>query len=269
MDLRVVFTALLTICASAPSVAQPLQACAANLEYPPYVFSKRRSVVSAKEVTGISIDVLNTALENLGEPPAHVERFPWVRCLKLVELGKFDIILNVPTAQIDPAPYFISEPYAELHTEYFVSRLRWPRGIAIHNLQDLRSFRVCGLLGNRYDSYGLRSGWVDTGTNNYVSLIKKLHAGHCDLFMEKSEVIAGLVAEDAELRGLLSSSIIIRTRLPEDSPIGLHYAISRRKENSKRLLRELNRTIRQLRLSGELENLRKSYMAGHANTSRQ
>ena len=111
----------------AAQASEPIHACAADLEYPPYLFTQHDS--QRVTLVGLAIDILQTSLKNAGEPPARIEKLPWLRCLKLVEVGEIDIVLNVPTAQIDPQPYRISEPYAVVHTIYVTSRVNSPRGI--------------------------------------------------------------------------------------------------------------------------------------------
>lgn len=238
---------------AAPAAGAALRACAADLEYPPYLFSRRDGKDGPVTAQGLSADILQYALRKAGRSPAVIQRLPWLRCLKLAELGEFDVVLNVPTAQIDATPYLISASYAELHSIYFVSRRQRPNGIAIGNLQDLRSFRMCGLRGNRYESYGVQTSDVDTGANNYVSLINKLHVGRCDLVVEKSEVVSGLLALDPQLRVLLTSPMVRAMPLPEDSPIGLHFAVSRLKPDSAYLVGQLDAGISELRHTGKIK----------------
>ena len=242
----------------AAHASEPIHACAADLEYPPYLFTQHDG--QRDTLVGLAIDILQTSLKNAGEPPARIEKLPWLRCLKLAEVGEIDVVLNVPTAQIDPQPYRISEPYAVVHTIYVTSRVNSPHGIIIHSLEDLKKYRICGLLGIRYDSYGIDTAQVDAGSNNYRSLINKLNAGHCDLFLEKREIIDGLQARSPELKAMLNSASLVQTPLPEDSPLGLHYAISRRIPNAQVLLDRLNTTIATLQNNKQLDKWMTSYL---------
>jgi polar amino acid transport system substrate-binding protein len=240
-------TVLLAWRANAASV----RACAAEVEYPPFLFSANASVAQGTHAAGYALDVLQLALKNAGKGNATVERLPWLRCLRMAEVGQMDVVVNVPTAQIDPKPYWITDPYAELHSAYFYSLKSRPKGIKINNLQELTHYNVCGLMGNSYEAYGLDLQRVDTGARTYVSLIRKLEAGYCDVFIEKREVVDSLAARDRELRELLGQSSLVRRDLPEDLPSGLHFAISRRFPDGESLQASFNETISKLRSSKE------------------
>ncbi len=226
--------AFVLVSAQNAGAAPVLTACGANIDYPPYLYGAENAQ------RGVVIDILKHAWPGSS---FSVRKLPWRRCLKLAELGQIDLVLNVPTAQIDPAPFHITESYAQLHSVYFVAPSRWPRGIAITNVQDLRSYRVCGLMGNRYDSYGLPSQAVDLGANSYSALIGKLEAGFCDLFIEKREVINGLLKFDKPLADRFADAKLVATALPEDSPIGLHFAVSKASPRATELLEQLNGEI--------------------------
>lgn len=260
---------LMTLAASELKAADVVRACATNLEYPPYLFTKPAGPQLQGEHGGLAYDVLQYALRRHGRAPAQVSRLPWPRCIKLVEIGDLDLIMNVPTAQIDPSPFYISAPYATVHSVYYTSRKHWPNGLAIANVQDLRKYRVCGLIGNRFDGYGMPGQGVDTGASSYLSMINKLLAGHCDLFIEKMEVIDGLILRNSELARALRSPSLVRTPLPEDSPFGLHFAISRRKPGGQLLLAQLNSAISNLKKKQQLNRWLKEYTGSRAPPARK
>lgn len=245
--------------ASELQAADSVRACATNLEYPPYLFTRAGATDSGPGQAGLAYDILKYALKQHGRPPVHIARLPWPRCIKLVEIGDIDLIINVPTAQIDPGPFYISEPYAVVHSVYYTSRQHWPNGLAIANVQDLRKYRVCGLIGNQFDGYGLRGQGVDTGANSYLSMVNKLMAGHCDLFIEKMEVIDGLIARDSELARAFNTPSLARMPLPEDTPFGLHYAISRRMPGGQLLLEQLNAAIASLHEKQQIDKWLQEY----------
>lgn len=249
----------LLACFSLPSqAADVIHACAADLEYPPYLFTQADA--TGTNLVGLAIDVLQLSLKKAGKPPAQIQKLPWLRCLKLSEVGDIDLVLNVPTAQIDPQPFRISQPYAVVHSIYVTSRVNSPHGLTIRTVDDLNRYRICGLLGTRYDSYGIDTAKVDVGSNNYLSLVNKLVADHCDLFLEKREIIDGLKAHSPELKAAFNTASLVETRLPEDSPLGLHYAVSRRIPNSQALVDQLDATIAALQDSKQLEKWIAGYL---------
>jgi polar amino acid transport system substrate-binding protein len=251
--------ALLTLSFSCPSnAAEIVRACAANLESPPFLFTRQDG--DNENLVGLAVDVLQQSLKNAGMPPAQIQKLPWLRCLKLTEVGEVDVALNVPTAQIDPQPFRISQPYAVVHSVYITSRINSPHGLKIRNVEDLNHYHICGLLGTRYDSYGIDTGKVDVGSNSYLSLINKLVAGHCDLFLEKREIIDALQMRTPELKTAFTSNSLAESLLPEDSPLGLHFAVSRRIPNSKAFADQLDTTIATLQDSRQLEKWTAAYL---------
>lgn len=116
------------------------------------------------------------------------------------------------------------------------------------------------MLRIRYDSYGIDTGMVDAGSGNYLSLINKLNAGHCDLFLEKREIMDGLQARSQELRTAFNSSSLVQTPLPKDSPLGLHFAVSRRIQDSEALLEQIDAGIAILKRTGQLNKWMASYL---------
>jgi polar amino acid transport system substrate-binding protein len=240
------------------NAAAPTRACVADLEYPPYLFTQHDG--KNEQLVGLGVDVLQFSLKRVGLPTAQIQKLPWLRCLKLAELGEVDLILNVPTAQIAPQPYRISNPYAIVHSVYVTSHINSPHGLIIKTVEDLNRYRICGLLGVRYDSYGIDTNKVDTGSSIYLSLFNKVQANHCDLFLEKREIMDALLARSPELKAAFNSASLVQTSLPEDSPIDLHFAISRKIPNSQILLDQLNTSIAILQGTKQLDKWMRSYL---------
>ncbi|NEX61743.1 substrate-binding periplasmic protein [Noviherbaspirillum galbum] len=253
---------ILFLHAAAARAGEVIRACAADIEYPPYAYSSGRADKGMPQAQGVGIDVLRRILERTGKETAEVSLLPWKRCLKMAETGAIDVVINVPTAQIDPTPFLISEPYADVHSMYYVSRRNHPDGIRIRNLGNLRSYKICGLIGNTYESYGIPTESVDRGAKTYLALVDKLHAGHCDLFIEKREVMEGLVRFNADLTNALGPAQIAGASLPEDAPIGLHFAISKRSRDAGRLLERIDDEITALRSSKSVDRMLKKHLGG-------
>jgi len=253
-----VLLAIICLCAeTAAAFNSPLNVCASDVDYPPFLYADGGN---AEKSAGLGVDILQLVMTKLGRPPAVILRLPWLRCLNAVETGKLDMVIDVPTAEIDPAPYWITEPYFEVHSVYYYSTKARPGGIDIRNLEQLKRFNVCGLMGNRYEAFGIDTAKVDTGTRTYTALVRKLDAGFCDLFLEKSEVIDSLMRRNAELRTLLTSPGLQRRDLPEELPSGLHFAISRHMQGGKALQQSINGVIQSLHATKDIERLQQPYL---------
>lgn len=247
------FTALLLLAAPAMAAPAPLLACAADAQLPPFSYSQHNRTI------GMAVDLLARLLQEAGLPAAQVEMLPWRRCLALVQSGRYALALNAATAQVDPAPFLVTEPYVQLNSVYLYSSRYFSSGLSIRQLDDLHRYRVCGLMGHTFESYGLDNAKVDVGAANYPQLIAKLHAGHCDLFLDKREVIAALHLVDTRLKDTLTDGSLQIRPVPEEAPVGLHFLVSRRIKQAVPLRNALDAGIQRLIRNKAMQGLLAPY----------
>lgn len=217
-------------------------ACAAETDFPPFAYRLAKPG-GIPVVRGSAPELLDGILKRAGAAPLQLDFLPWPRCLKLVEYGKYAIAIDVPTAQVDPAPYLVSEPYAFVNSVYVYSTAMHPGGLKIDRADDLARYRSCGLMGYTFDTYGLDINKVDVGAGSYPQLLGKLLAGRCDLVLEKREVFNALPLLGDEMRSALSNPSLQMRPIPGEEPLGLHFIVSRRAHNAAALLREINAGI--------------------------
>lgn len=243
-----------------------LRVCAADIVVPPFLFwdhiSGDAKTPNSYEpsVHGYSMDVLTRIAQKLNLQAPKIQLLPMPRCIKEVRDGQFDVILNVLPNQGDLKPLLVSNAYYDLHSHYFYSRKAHPQGIQIKSLQELKNYRVCGLYGYTYEEYGLGGSNLDMGARDYKSLILKLHANRCDIFIERREIWAGLYLIDSDLQHMLQDPNLEDAPLPEQAPLQFHIALSRRLPNANALLVQINDTISQLRASRELDQMMEAYI---------
>jgi len=247
------FTALLLLAAPALAAPVPLLVCAADAQLPPFTYSQHNRTI------GMAVDLLARLLKEAGLPAAQVEMLPWRRCLALVQSGRYALALNAATAQVDPAPFLVTEPYVQLNSVYLYSSRYFSSGLSIKQLDDLHRYRVCGLMGHTFESYGLDNAKVDVGAANYPQLIAKLHAGHCDLFLDKREVIAALHLVDTRLKDMLTDGSLQIRPVPEEAPVGLHFLVSRRIKQAVPLRNALDAGIQRLIRNKAMQGLQAPY----------
>lgn len=227
--------------------------CAAEPDLPPFLFLAKNN-----QQQGLSIDILKYSYAQSKQALPQIERFPWKRCLYMGAVGEVEIVVNVPTAQIDPKPFLISDSFAQLHSVFYASKSRFPKKFAIKDLEDLKNYNLCGTLGAEYDSYGIQTERVDTGAKTLLALIDKTEMGRCDLFIEKREVMAALAASDPQLKKRILN--LVERPLPEEEPLGLHFAISRRAPNAAKRLAQINQSIAELNKSGQITRWQAKYL---------
>ncbi|WP_158253595.1 substrate-binding periplasmic protein [Chromobacterium alticapitis] len=247
--------AALLIAAADMTQAAPLRACASDVDFPPFVLTSTSGFAGGTQNTGLAVNVLQRALRRAGREPAIVERLPWRRCQETVAYGQRDIIIDVPTRELDNKRFLATEAYADVHHLYFYSLKRYPKGPPLRSLADLKHHMVCGLLGSHLDAFGIDAEHQDTGSKNERSAIIKVDQGRCDVFIEVREVVDSLSAHDAELRDLFNTPTIRRANLPGETPAGLHFAFSRALPDAPALQRAFNATIRDLIRNNEMKRM--------------
>ncbi|NEX59987.1 substrate-binding periplasmic protein [Noviherbaspirillum galbum] len=235
-----------------------INACEDIGEWPPYTYLERENGKPTAKVTGFAVDVLRQIFKDQPAPPG-IELLPWARCLKEVQNGsRYQMALNVSYSDERAKTYLLSQPYYLTSSNVFYSRKHHPAGLSIRKLADLQQFRVCGVAGYNYETYGLKPGMVDQGTQNFPSLISKLHAGRCDLFIEKYEVMAGFSAIG---QPLLSDPDLGRATLEGVPPTAFHMAVSRDYPQGEKLVARINDGIASLKASGAMDRMLRRYFS--------
>lgn len=230
--------------------ADELRACVSEVAMPPFVITNED-----KRVDGVAPQILRLAAKQLGFEQISLTALPFARCIGMSAAGQFDIVVNVPTAQIDPKPFVISKPFIRVNSQYFYYRSRFPSGLVIGSLADLTKFKVCALQGYNADVYGLTPSQVDAGAKSYDVLVKKLELGRCDLFIERREVLSGLYLYDPVLRGKLFGATIDHRDLPDDEGNFLHFAISRKSNKADKLKIGIDKFITEIKRTKKIDML--------------
>ncbi len=245
------------ICAQDLS-GETINICDDGGEWPPYTFYKRTSSGKRTEnVTGFSVDLIQKILTGRGIS-FNLKLVPWKRCLRGVKKGRpFQMALNASFSHQRNADYYMTRPYYHTTNYYFYSNKVYPEGLNITSVDDLQRYRVCGLLGYNYETYGFSDGTMDQGAKTFPALISKLHEKRCSLFLEKYEILAGFMTIGEPL---LSDPDLSWKQVPGMPPTRFHMLISKDIPFGKDLQELINRSIEKMTTSGELNRMLKSYI---------
>lgn len=246
-----------------PICAQDLSGKTINIcddggEWPPYTFYKRTSSGKKTDtITGFSVDLIQRILIPKGIS-FNLELVPWKRCLKGVKKGRpFHMTLNASYSDRRNADYLMTRPYYHTTNYYFYSNRAHPKGLNIKSVDDLQRYRVCGLLGYNYETYGFKEGEMDQGAKTFPALINKLHNNRCTLFLEKYEILAGFTAIG---RLMLADPGLSRQPVPGMAPTRFHMLISKNIPYGKDLKILIDQSIKEMTASGELNQMLKTYI---------
>ncbi|MFE8070635.1 transporter substrate-binding domain-containing protein [Marinobacteraceae bacterium S3BR75-40.1] len=236
---------------------QTLTACDDDAEWPPFAFYRRDDERQPPGVIGYSVDVLQAIFQE-DDIDVTVKLVPWKRCLREVQQGgRFQALVDATLNPERAKRFLVSRPYYTTRAYYFYSARHHPEGLDIQHPQDLKAYRVCGLLGYNYVIYGVPKSRVDTTTRNFDDLIAKLHRDRCDLFIEQFEIIAGFSFTSD--RDYLADNELGMAPLPYMKPIPFHMMFARNELGSA-LKALVDQRLKVLDRSGRLEELLQRYM---------
>ncbi|MBB5205568.1 polar amino acid transport system substrate-binding protein [Inhella inkyongensis] len=253
----VFFCLSLAIAQPAIASAPPIKVCDDVAEWPPFTYRQRGPNGEVQAVVqGFSVDVLRQILSARGRS-FQIELLPWLRCLREVESGTVHLALNA-SANAERAKQFrLSLPYYGTTHSYFYSRRRFPKGLRIQHVDELKRYHLCGVHGYSYAAYGLSNNQIDQGAFKFSQVVAKLHAQRCDVGIEKYEAVAGarLVGPD-----LLADPDLGHGQIPGLDGGEFHMLISRSHPEGEALHALINQGITQLKESGQMRTLWRRYL---------
>lgn len=234
-----------------------IQVCGDGAGWPPYTFFKREDGKKTKEIAGYDVDVLNYIFSKQGIKVTFAMP-SWNRCLKLTEAGNpYQIALSASYSKERDTKYLMTRDYYITKPYYFYSRKKYPQGINITGKEDFLQYKVCGLFAYNYAGFNVPFGKIDQGSENFDSVVKKTHAGRCDLFVSRYEIIAGFASIDINyLEGGLGYSPI-----PGATQDKFYMLISRNYKHANRLKKIIDEGITDMEKSGKLGKILEKYIS--------
>lgn len=226
--------------------------CEDDNEWPPYSYFKRQDGQKTDKIVGFAVDVVD---EIFARHHIHytISLIPWARCLAELKNGtSYQMALNPSYSEERAKTYLLTRAYYSTSNYYFYSLKNNPAGLPIGGMADLKRYTVCGIHGYNYATYGFRAGEMDQGARDFRSLIGKLHAGRCTLFLEKYEVMAGYSVIGSPY---LDDPNLGRTAVPGMAPTPFHLGISRGFAKAEALKGLLDQEVTHMEASGRLQAL--------------
>ncbi len=227
----------------------PILFCGDQAGWPPYTYEE------GKTVKGYDIDVLARIFE-ASEQQYKVHMLPWRRCLEMVKDGQMHVALSASGNEERAILYHMSTPYYYVTPSYIYLKSRFPGGLNIAPSEITQDYKVCGLRGYSYHSFGLPTENIETTSRTFSQLFHKTEAGRCDLLLGRYEVLQGFALTGQTLM----TDIWQHTPVPGIEPDDFRMLVSRATENSAQLHHFLNRRITELQRSGELTRLLRVYL---------
>jgi polar amino acid transport system substrate-binding protein len=240
-----------------PFVGEKIAICEDGAEWPPYTHYQRVNGQATKEVVGFSVDVVNEIFKKHGIE-SKVDLIPWARCqAELLDGTTYQMALNASFNAKRDHDYLLVKPHYSIRSDYFYSKKNHPNALTINSVKDLQNYNVCGMLGYNYDEYGVKAVKLDQHSTDFSSMISKLYAGRCDLFIEKYEIMAGFKVTGQDF---LADPNLGAAAIPGFPTSNFHMMISRKYPKAAALKEILEAGITEMEASGRLQELSKKYV---------
>lgn len=243
---------LVLIASPLPAEPAVVHVCEDAGGWPPFLYRARAGDVAKGEAAGLSVQIAEALFDEL-DRPWDITLLPWKRCLQEVESGKhYTMILNASFQPERAESYHYSRPYYRITPYYFFDRHTHPEGLEVRGVDDLKRYRIGGILGYNYSYANLNESDIQSaGIYNLEALLTRLHTQQFDLFVENVEIVAGhyLLRDDAEGWQALGMA-----PLPDAPPTAFHMLFSRSVAGTA-LYREADAALERLQNSGEIARL--------------
>ena len=207
---------------------------------------QRRLHIQSGQPSGISIEISKAAFNVMGRSVTFIGNLPWKRCLNEVQNGNIEFAMGAYFSEARAQIFDYSIHYNTLTPQIFFLT---SNPVIVSDLNSLRRYRGCGLLGSSYIHYGLKNEELDLGAG-YDSLLRKLRAKRCDYFLEELEVISNFKKLG---KNILVEPDITHMNVPWASPPS-RYLITAKGSNTK-LMEQLNLALESVIRSGKAEEV--------------
>ncbi|MDP2371706.1 substrate-binding periplasmic protein [Rhodoferax sp.] len=210
---------------------QALLICDDAAGWPPYTFVDPKN---PDKIVGASKDLIFGILERAGYAP-QITLLPWKRCLAQVESGQVTMLLNASFSEERAQKFLMTRPYYRLHSVLFYRTSKYPSPPKLTTVQDMKSYRYCGLHGYNYTMYDIPKSQLDTGAKDEVSRFAMLKRDRCDFVLGDVEVLQAFSA-----MGQLDLDGTSHLPIPGVKPKEFHAMVSKALVDADKLLKILD-----------------------------
>ncbi|ARU55876.1 amino acid ABC transporter [Oleiphilus messinensis] len=242
------------------SAEQPIvNVCDDQAEFPPYTYYERvNGQKNTSKISGAMMDVL-TEITKLTGFSFSVKLLPWSRCLyEIATKDKFEMYMNaIYTKKRGEMAYMTKRIYT-MSRGYWYSKEKYPNGLVIDFMDELKNYRLLGVYGWSYETYGIQDEdkiFVGKG-KNYSNAFEMLKMGRGDILLGGYPVAYGFesVGQKIAPNGFQWSTI------SSAPPSEFHIFISKRSPRAKELLTKINQAIDTLNKDNTIDTIFKHYI---------
>lgn len=225
--------------------------------WPPYIYP---SAQNKNQPTGAMVDFLDDLFKEIGLEYSVTLR-PWKRCLeevkKATSTDEFEIVSNASFNEERAEAYHVTKPIYRTTPGAFYSKERFPQGLKLQRLADLKKYKICGVLAYSYLEYDLEKSDIYTTAGTLEKIFIMLDKNRCEIIVSSIEPLVGM-----KLFGKnIVSNRITSVAVPGAQQSTFHLLISRGSPRSEELLEKLDLAIDKLTSNGTWAGIRAKYQA--------
>ncbi|MBV8501380.1 MAG: transporter substrate-binding domain-containing protein [Paucibacter sp.] len=165
--------------------AAPISVCIQPGPPPWAYWQDSASNATKRTLTGISVETVRAAFQQIGQSVDIRGDLPWARCMEMVEKGLIDFAMDAFFDSERAKRFDYSIHYRSATPQIFFRRAD---PVVIGHVSELKRYRGCGLHGWSYEHYGLSKNDLDIGFV-FENMVKKLKAKRCDYFVDEIETV--------------------------------------------------------------------------------
>ena len=231
-----------------------LKLCLAEADFPPFTF---KVDVANSEYKGYTVELIEYVSTHL-ERPIVIRKFPWKRCLFLLERGEVDIVADAYHDVQRAKKFYYSRPYYKMTPQFYYDQRVFPDGFPhASGPVSLPEYRGCGIQGYSYEHYGPGYNRLIKSASSLVQLFWQLARKRCDYVVEELEIVEGV--------NLLGPSIIDLSNIKHARPESarspeLHFIYSKDRAIDAKIIADINVAIQSFINSGQASKVMEKLM---------
>jgi polar amino acid transport system substrate-binding protein len=241
------------LCAAQP----PVQVCLGDsYEWAPYTYWERvDGAVDRERLTGYSATRVLNALSQLGLT-YRVRYMPWPRAqqemAEFAEKGRCELTWDASYNAARAGFAYYSVPLYRVRLGLIYSRKRFARAPSLQMPQQLRDYKVCGVIGFNYQPYGI--DWPIERLPTMQQNLDMLDRQRCDFFPSEIEPLFGGIA----LGTFTAPGSLESLDLPQQKTF--YLMVSKGSPRASELVNSINQVLIEQQESGEATQLQQRYL---------
>lgn len=169
---------------------------------------------------------------------------PWNRALEMSKTGKFDGLLGAYYSEEREEHFVFTVPVSQNQESFFQKK---GGNISFSTLDDLKSYKIGGLLGGAPTKELKAKGFKVEGTANELTSVKKVNAGRLDLLIMGKQNLYYAMSNDPEYKAFKDALDVIE---PPFKSYDLYCPITKKRPDAKTIADKFNAALEQMKADG-------------------